>query len=183
MRARMHQAIPRTGAWLAQVVSGFYHTTQCRPMSRALEVFRHHVLNAGGKRSASRSQREKLTWARTIKLAADFSPTAASFIHGPSIASPSAPEAGAVCLNGARRYLCGGRGATHVPTASAPGMGIDLEVKVLPQADHSERSKPQSVDPRGRREGSGGEAAGRRTGTGYEAAPSRASGLASAKLS
>jgi hypothetical protein len=37
----------------------------------------------------------------------------------------------------------------------APGMGIDLEVKVLSRAGHSERSEPQSVVPRGRREGSG----------------------------
>jgi len=29
----------------------------------------------------------------------------------------------------------------------APGMGIDLEVKVLSQAGHSERSEPQSVVP------------------------------------
>src|SRR6266545_5709152 len=34
-------------------------------------------------------------------------------------------------------------------------MGIDLEVKALSQAGHSERSEPQSVGPRGRREGSG----------------------------
>src|SRR2546423_1174652 len=37
----------------------------------------------------------------------------------------------------------------------APGMGIDLEVEVLSRAGHSERSEPQSVGPRGRREGSG----------------------------
>jgi hypothetical protein len=34
-------------------------------------------------------------------------------------------------------------------------MGIDLGVKVLSRAGHSERSEPQSVVPRGRREGSG----------------------------
>jgi hypothetical protein len=37
----------------------------------------------------------------------------------------------------------------------APGMGIDLEVEILSRAGHSERSEPQSVGPRGRREGSG----------------------------
>ena len=37
----------------------------------------------------------------------------------------------------------------------APSMGIDLEVEVLSRAGHSERSEPQSVVPRGRREGSG----------------------------
>jgi len=34
-------------------------------------------------------------------------------------------------------------------------MGIDLEVRVLSWAGHSEWSEPQSVGPRGRREGSG----------------------------
>ena len=42
--------------------------------------------------------------------------------------------------------------AIHV---CAPGMGIDLEVRVLSRAGHSEQSEPQSVAPRGRREGSG----------------------------
>ena len=41
------------------------------------------------------------------------------------------PETRARCGKAARRDLRGGRGAILVPTASAPGMGIDLEVKVL----------------------------------------------------
>jgi len=46
----------------------------------------------------------------------------------------------------------------------------------------SEASRRASIREDGVKE-AGREAAGRRTGTGYEAAPSRASGLASAKLS
>jgi len=41
------------------------------------------------------------------------------------------PETRARCGKAARRDLRGGRGAILVPTASAPGMGIDLEVRVL----------------------------------------------------
>jgi hypothetical protein len=41
------------------------------------------------------------------------------------------PEAGARCGSSARRDLSGGRRAIAVPTASAPDMGIDLEVRVL----------------------------------------------------
>src|SRR5215212_9809707 len=39
-------------------------------------------------------------------------------------------------------------------------MGADLEVKVLSSAGHGERSKPQSVGPRGQREGSGARSGG-----------------------
>jgi len=55
-------------------------------------------------------------------------------------------------------------------------MGIDLEVKVLSQAGHSERSGTQSVGPRGRREGSVERSCGPTNRSGYEATPSRASG-------
>jgi hypothetical protein len=61
-------------------------------------------------------------------------------------------------------------------------MGIDSEVKVLSEADHSNRSEPQSVDREAGVKEAGSEAAGRRTGTGFEAEPSRASGQRTAKL-
>src|SRR5215475_9712161 len=40
-----------------------------------------------------------------------------SFTHGQACALPSPPKVGAVCLNGARTELCGGRRVTCVPTA------------------------------------------------------------------
>src|SRR5215468_4358614 len=40
-----------------------------------------------------------------------------SFTHGQACALPSPPKVGAVCLNGARTDLCGGRRVTCVPTA------------------------------------------------------------------
>jgi hypothetical protein len=48
-----------------------------------------------------------------------------------------------------------GRLLSRPLTFGAPGMGIDLEVEVLSWAGHGERSEPQSVGPRGLREGSG----------------------------
>ena len=63
-------------------------------------------------------------------------------------------------------------------------MGIDLEVKVLSEIGHNDRSEPQGRGTaRDRLEEVGSEAAGRRTEIGFEAWPSRASGLELVKLS
>ncbi len=51
-------------------------------------------------------------------------------------------------------YLFSSSPAKAGDPVCAPGMGIDLEVEVLPRAGHSERREAQSVGPRGRREGS-----------------------------
>ena len=60
-------------------------------------------------------------------------------------------------------------------------MGTDLEVRVLSEAGHSDRSEPQAPEGDDGVKEAGSEAAGRRTGTGYEAVPSRASGQKTAK--
>ena len=64
----------------------------------------------------------------------------------------------------------------------APSMGAGLKVKVLPEAGHSDRREPQSVDPRGRREGSGKRSCGPMYKNRVEATPGRASGQVAAKL-
>ena len=56
----------------------------------------------------------------------------------------------AMSLRG-RRMLSEKTGIDETPVfLGAPGIGIDLEVQLLPYAGHSERSEAQSVDPRGR---------------------------------
>jgi short-subunit dehydrogenase len=47
------------------------------------------------------------------------------------------------------------RSASERARLGAPSMGADSEVQVLSKAGRSDRSEPQSVEPRGRREGSG----------------------------
>jgi hypothetical protein len=62
-------------------------------------------------------------------------------------------------------------------------MGIDLEVKVLPEVVTATEVNRKGGPVRDRLEEAGSEPVGRRTETGSEAGPSRASGLDTAKLS
>jgi len=45
--------------------------------------------------------------------------------------------------------MAGGRMIIRPLFACVPGMGIDLEVKVLSELGHRNRSDPQGDDPRG----------------------------------
>jgi RNA-directed DNA polymerase len=43
LRRRMHQSIPQQGAWLKQVISGFFNYYAVPTNSAALSAFRYHV--------------------------------------------------------------------------------------------------------------------------------------------
>ena len=74
LRQRLHQSIPETGSWLAQVVAGYlaYHAVPTN--SRAIGTFRYHVVVLWHRTLNRRSQRSRLTWQRMKRLAADFLP-------------------------------------------------------------------------------------------------------------
>ena len=74
LRQRLHQPIPETGSWLAQVVAGYlaYHAVPTN--SRAIGTFRYHVVILWHRTLNRRSQRSRLTWQRMKMLAADFLP-------------------------------------------------------------------------------------------------------------
>ena len=74
LRQRLHQPIPETGSWLAQVVVGYlaYHAVPTN--SRAIGTFRYHVVVLWHRTLNRRSQRSRLTWQRMKRLAADFLP-------------------------------------------------------------------------------------------------------------
>ena len=74
LRQRLHQPIPETGSWLAQVVAGYlaYHAVPTN--SRAIGTFRYHVVVLWHRTLNRRSQRSRLTWQRMKRLAADFLP-------------------------------------------------------------------------------------------------------------
>ena len=74
LRQQLHQPIPETGSWLAQVVAGYlaYHAVPTN--SRAIGTFRHHVVVLWHRTLNRRSQRSRLTWQRMKMLAADFLP-------------------------------------------------------------------------------------------------------------
>jgi RNA-directed DNA polymerase len=74
LRRRMHQPIPEQGLWLRQVVTGFFNYHAVPTNARALGSFRHHVTDLWRRSLRRRSQRDRFTWARITKLAADWLP-------------------------------------------------------------------------------------------------------------
>ena len=72
---RRHQPIPVQGAWLAQVVSGFFNYHAMPTNARALSAFRVRVAELWRRSLRRRSQRDFTTWERMRKLATDWLPT------------------------------------------------------------------------------------------------------------
>jgi RNA-directed DNA polymerase len=74
LRRRMHEPIPNQGAWLRQVVTGFfaYHAV---PTNRdALGAFRYHVLVLWMRTLTRRSQKDRTIWSRVNRLADQWLP-------------------------------------------------------------------------------------------------------------
>jgi group II intron reverse transcriptase/maturase len=76
MRRRMHQPIPEQGAWLKQVVTGFFAYHAVPTNARALKAFRYHVTDLWRRSLRRRSQKDHTTWTRITKLANDWLPSA-----------------------------------------------------------------------------------------------------------
>ena len=74
LRRRMHQPIPQVGAWLGQVVRGYFNYHAVPTNSAALGAFRYHVLKAWQRALKRRGNRDTTTWQRMQKLADDFLP-------------------------------------------------------------------------------------------------------------
>jgi RNA-directed DNA polymerase len=74
LRRRMHEPIPKQGQWLGQVVRGYfaYHAVPTNVAS--LSAFRHHVVDLWRRALRRRSQKDRTTWDRIARLAADFLP-------------------------------------------------------------------------------------------------------------
>lgn len=62
------------GAWLKQVVTGFFNYHAVPTNGRALGAFRNHVAELWKRTLRRRSQRTRLTWDRIAKLVRDFLP-------------------------------------------------------------------------------------------------------------
>jgi hypothetical protein len=132
LRRRMHQPIPEQGRWLAQVMRGFFAYHAVPTNFPALRAFRHHVTHLWLRTLQRRSQKDRTTWERIAKIAADYLPQ-------PTTLHPMAarafcrhtPKVGAACGNSARAVLCGGRSVTAVPTANA--FAISAACPVHPQ--------------------------------------------------
>jgi RNA-directed DNA polymerase len=76
LRRRWHQSIPEQGRWLRSVVQGYmaYHAVPGNYPS--MKVFRGHVTDLWRRALKRRGQRDKTTWRRAFKLAAEWLPRA-----------------------------------------------------------------------------------------------------------
>jgi hypothetical protein len=74
LRRRMHRPIPEQGTWLRQVVAGFFAYHAVPTNFRALLVFHAHVKGLWYRTLRRRSQRDRTTWERIVKLADEFLP-------------------------------------------------------------------------------------------------------------
>jgi RNA-directed DNA polymerase len=74
LRRRMHSPIPGQGAWLKQVVAGFFAYHAVPTNFRALLIFRARVKGLWLHTLRRRSQKDRMSWARIAKLADDFLP-------------------------------------------------------------------------------------------------------------
>jgi len=83
LRKRMHQPVPEQGAWLKQVVIGFYNYHAVPTNARALSSFRNEVTRRWRQTLGRRSQNGDLTLARMTKLADDWLPRPRILHHWP----------------------------------------------------------------------------------------------------
>jgi group II intron reverse transcriptase/maturase len=74
LRQRMHQSIPEQGAWLKQVVTGYFAYHAVPTNWAALGAFRYETTGRWWWTLRRRSQKSALTWARMQKLADDWLP-------------------------------------------------------------------------------------------------------------
>jgi len=74
LRRRMHWPIPGQGAWLRQVVMGYFAYHAVPTNSRALSAFRYHVVKLWMRTLCRRSQKTKTTWDRMKRIANDWLP-------------------------------------------------------------------------------------------------------------
>ena len=74
LKRRTHEPIPLQGKWLQQVVRGYFAYHAVPTNSRCLGAFRHPVVDLWRRSLVQRSQRDRTTWNRMAKLAAEFLP-------------------------------------------------------------------------------------------------------------
>jgi len=74
MRRRMHDPIPEQGAWIKQVVRGFFAYYAVPTNGAALRAFYHHVGRFWLRTLRRRSQKNRLSWSRMQNLTADWLP-------------------------------------------------------------------------------------------------------------
>jgi group II intron reverse transcriptase/maturase len=74
MRRRMHHPIPEQGRWLARVLQGHYNYYAVPDNSEALHAFREQAIRHWQQTLRRRSQKDRIAWERTRRLAARWLP-------------------------------------------------------------------------------------------------------------
>jgi len=74
LRRRMHQSIPEQGKWLRQVIAGYFNYHAVPTNSRALDLFRHRVIEHWRRTLKHRSQIATMPWKRMRSLVNDWLP-------------------------------------------------------------------------------------------------------------
>jgi group II intron reverse transcriptase/maturase len=69
MWRRIHQPIVEQGKWLWYVVRGYFNYHAVPTNARALDVFRHHVIDLWRRTLRRRGQKDRTTWERMAQLA------------------------------------------------------------------------------------------------------------------
>ncbi len=115
LRRRMHDPTALVGAWLKQVVQGFYQYHAVPGNSDRLALFQHRLRLLWRHVLFRRSQKGRKSWKRLNRPLGSSPSRSASLSNGPLLRYSS--EVGAVCVSSASTDLCGGRRVTGVPTA------------------------------------------------------------------
>jgi hypothetical protein len=74
LRRRWHQDVAEQGAWLGSVMRGYFAYYAVPTNMRALDAFRHHVIDLWRRALRRRSQRDRTTWTDMDRLANRFLP-------------------------------------------------------------------------------------------------------------
>jgi RNA-directed DNA polymerase len=74
LRRCMHQPIPVQGKWLNMVVAGYFNYFAVPTNGPTLVTFRYAIIDLWRRTLRRRSQKDRTTWQRMAKLAADFLP-------------------------------------------------------------------------------------------------------------
>ena len=72
LRRRMHDPIPEQGAWLAQIVRGYFAYHAVPTNYAALGAFRYQVIRLWLRTLSRRSQNTGLVWDRMVRIADDW---------------------------------------------------------------------------------------------------------------
>ncbi len=74
LRRNMHKPIPEQGAWLRQVVTGYFAYHAVPTNSRSIAAFHHHVTDLWWRTLKRRGQKDRTTWADMTKLVNQWLP-------------------------------------------------------------------------------------------------------------